>query len=72
MITVLLGGGCRRLVLSPSDDLAELAALPDLALVDMRGTVPGDACSMRQILRLCLALKPRQCDSSAARFLVEV
>ncbi len=56
-------------MLSPCDDLADLAALPDLALVDMRGTVPGDACSMVQILNLAMALS--RCNNSSTCFLVE-
>jgi hypothetical protein len=57
----------KRLVLRGCDDLAELAALPDLALVDVRQTVPGDARSMVLLFNLALSL---QALGRGARFLM--
>lgn len=56
-LEALLLHDIKRLSLSACSSLAELAALPELALVDLQNTVPADAATTAHLVNLAFALR---------------
>jgi hypothetical protein len=56
-LDTLLLSDVKRLYLSTGKELTGLAALPNLALVDVRNTLPGDSQTMVTLFNLALALR---------------